>query len=215
MDHMYGKLDGLITWLPEVVYRHLAFLSSDATDPLVLFESLGLEFQQIGVSLVDEESYRTYLDPLISSSRISFDQEKGRFLDAVSQDVSLRAEDFEKKFVNMPDEAKPLFVSQMAWKTTQALEARLTAVQEKASRDIQQLSEQHVKQRAAQEALFARQQAEQKAAFEKQQATERAEWERKERERRKQEEGRKRNLSDPRKMRQRARFRKKQEKKKR
>ena len=116
LDHMFGNLFGTLTWYPDVFFKHLSLISPSVGDTESLIESIGTELAELGVTLVDQEAYRQYFDPLINSSRMSFDQECSRYVEALRDESGASAEDLKREFDATPDIGKPLFVAQMQWR---------------------------------------------------------------------------------------------------
>jgi hypothetical protein len=129
IDHVFGREHGTITWFPDVFFRHLSLISPSTKDAESLIESLGTELADLGVTLVDEESYRIFFDPLISSSRLSFERERDGFVKAIGDEIHATAEELQREFEATPDTGKPLFIAQLEWrataKTTSHLEREL------------------------------------------------------------------------------------------
>ena len=128
---MYGGVDGLLTWSPESFYRHLTLLSGDAADATQIFESIMTNYYGFGVELVPtSESYAAYFGPVVAASRLSFQKESQKYLDAMERDVSER-ETVQEKFDRTPDLEKPLFVEQMGWAIARKEEERRLAAEQR------------------------------------------------------------------------------------
>ncbi len=155
LDQMYPQ-DGLITWSPEALYRHLAFLVPSANDPEKLFESMATSYYSMNVSVVDDATYTSVFGSLISSSKLDFDKEKESYLVAVEHDVRTKT-DLEDLFARTPDIEKPQFVSQMAWAVARREEDKRASAEARASElerelDKARSSANLVRDRALQEA---------------------------------------------------------------
>lgn len=92
------------------------------------------------MTLVDQDAYRQYFDPLISSSRMSFDQERTKFVEALQDESGASAEDLQREFDATPDIAKPLFIAQMHWRVEAKGSAQLQHQLSEASRQKEELS---------------------------------------------------------------------------
>ena len=189
IDHVFGRQFGTITWFPDVLFRHLSLISPSVGDTETLIESLGTELAELGVALVDEDSYKTYFDPLISSSRLSFERQRDGFVKALEDETQASPEDLQREFEATPDMGKPLFVAQMEWRASSSATAQLRQELSKATQERLELTE-------------------------KLRATE-GEWERKQKDTVRHYENRIRNLSDPKKRRKTERKRKNKERRRR
>jgi len=140
LDSMYGASDGLLTWSPETLYRHLAFLLPRDVDAQNVFEAISTAYYASGINLIDDDAYHKYFLPDIAESRLKFERERQRYLAAMERDVKESAE-FEKQFEQLPDLEKPRFVAQMGWRLARAAEekARIEIVAARA--EIRQLKE--------------------------------------------------------------------------
>ncbi|QDU80496.1 hypothetical protein Pla110_22260 [Polystyrenella longa] len=116
LDQMYGNEYGIITWTPEVLFRHLSLLSPSNNDDASIVEAMAIEYSKLGISLIDEDAFRSYFEPLISTSRLSYQREKSSFITAVEGEASRTVEELDSDFESVSDMAKPLFVSQMYWR---------------------------------------------------------------------------------------------------
>jgi hypothetical protein len=170
------------TWSPEAVYRYLSTLPSATVDSDLLQECMLGEFFNVGAQIIDRSRYLTFFGPAINQAKLSFEDQKERFLASTEQFESPKALD--DAFSRTPDLEKPFFVSQMAWSIARAAE-----------RSTQRLSE-SVKQ-AQERANAAESRA--KRADEERLAAEKA------KRRAESEAGRLRNLKDPKHLRKRLR----------
>jgi hypothetical protein len=125
LDHLFGNEHGTLTWLPDPFFRHLSLIAPSAHDPDSLIEAIGSELAELGVTLVDEEAYRQYFSPLISSSRMSFEKEQNAFVEAIKEETTASRDELQREFDATPDTDKPLFVSQMQWRLTEKETAKL------------------------------------------------------------------------------------------
>ncbi len=141
LDQMFGSQFGTITWLPDVLFKHLSFASPSDEDSESLIESIGDELAELGITLVDQEAYRQYFDPLISSTRMSFTQERDKYVEALKDESGVSAEDLQREFDSTNDIDKPLFLSQLRWRVTSKGTAQLELKLEDANRRREELSE--------------------------------------------------------------------------
>jgi hypothetical protein len=75
LDTMYKHSDGLITWLPETLYKHLQYLTADRVDPHRMFEAIASSFYGVGVNVLDEDAYRIVFKPAIGESKMIFERD--------------------------------------------------------------------------------------------------------------------------------------------
>ncbi|APZ93309.1 SIR2 family protein [Fuerstiella marisgermanici] len=116
LDQMYGGEYGVLTWKPEMLFRHLSLLCPDSKDDATIVEAMATEYSELGISLIDEDAFRSYFEPLISTSRLSYQREKASFISAVEGEAKRSVEELDEEFQSVSDLAKPLFVSQMFWR---------------------------------------------------------------------------------------------------
>ncbi|HEV7280422.1 MAG TPA: SIR2 family protein [Pirellulaceae bacterium] len=112
-DHLFEPRYGHLTWAPEILVKHLSLLAPSESDPESLIEALWTDMASLGITLVDQESYRRFFDPLISSSRMSFQEEKDRFVASLEADSQMTPEDLQREYESVPDLQKPRFVAQL------------------------------------------------------------------------------------------------------
>lgn len=155
LDQLFGNSHGTLTWYPDVLFKHLSLMSPSAGDTESLIESIGTELAELGVTLVDQDAYRQYFEPLISSSRMSFNDEQIRYVESL-QDENGAAADLQREFDATADIKKPLFVTQMRWhigvKGLEQMESQL-------SESHRQQSELSAKLKASERDWLERQQA--------------------------------------------------------
>ena len=207
LDVMYRQSDGLLTWLPESLYKHLQYLAPGPVDSSKMFEALASSYYAVGVNVIDEDAYKSYFKPAIGESKIVFEREKLSYLSAVNEAVESQQRslaDVERDFARVPDLEKPEFVSRMGWAIARRAEQKTQeaeAAREKA-------------ERATAEARKQAEQIQEEGRKKSKQDIEalKAEYARKDEERRKHEEGRLRNLQDSKHLRKRERQAKKRRK---
>ncbi|RCS47651.1 hypothetical protein DTL42_14105 [Bremerella cremea] len=190
LDIIYRRTDGLITWYPESLNNHLAYLNGATVDADAAFHAITTSFYSAGISVIDEPAYKKYFKPAISEANATLKREIDNYVNSVArsvQDQQSERESILKGFQRTPDVGKSLFVEQMGWKAARRAEERLAVVERQ------------------------KQEAERKGKEEV--ASVKAEYERKENERKRHEEGRKRNLADPKHQRKRQRQAKRRKKK--
>lgn len=190
LDILYRATDGLITWYPETLHNHLAYLQGAAIDAEAVFRAITTSFYSAGISVVDESAYRQYFKPAISEANATLNREIDNYIKATARSVhdqQTERESILKSFRRTPDVEKSLFVEQLGWKAARKAEERLRVAERQ------------------------KEEAERKGRDEV--ASIKAEYERKERERKRHEEGRARNLGDPKHLRKRLRQAKKRKKK--
>lgn len=192
LDRMYKDKDGLLTWFPETLYKHLQFLTSDGIDPQKTFDALATSYYTVGIDLIDADAYCKYFRGPISESTVVLNRELDNYVKGMVskvEDEQGAKDRILKNFAGTPDLEKPQFVSQLGWLAARNAEKRV------------ELAEQAKKQ--------AEQRADEKVKVLQD------EYARKERERKKHEVGRQRNLLDPDHLRKRLRQAKKKKRKKR
>ena len=198
LDVMYSRTDGLITWYPENLYRHLQFLTSETLDVAHTFDALTSNYYSIGVEVIDEPAYRRFFDPVINESRVTLSREREKYEAAVLADVrgqQQAANDLLQQFEATPDLDKPRVVAQAGWFV--------------ARRETENRKSAEGRARRAEKAQL---DTERRARREKKELEE--EFERKRQETQRHEEGRKRNLQDPKHLKKRERQRKRRKRSK-
>jgi len=191
LDVLYKTQDGLLTWFPETLYKHLQFLAAETLDAETMFEAISTSYFSSGITVVDEELYRRYFKPAVTEATVRLEKEVGNYVKAVSISVAQEQRERESilsRYSRTPDLDKPYFVSQLGW---------LVA---------------HQAERRAELAEAGRRQAENRERETVRELKE--EYARKDRERKRHEEGRRRNLGDPKHLRKRMRQAKKRKKRK-
>lgn len=141
LDQMYGSQFNTLTWLPDVLFKHLSFVSPSEGDSESLIESMGDELAELGITLVDQDAYRQYFDPLISSTRMSFDQERAKYVEALKDESGASAEELQRDFDSTEDIGKPLFLSQLLWRVASKGNAQLERQLRDSSRQQEELSD--------------------------------------------------------------------------
>jgi hypothetical protein len=190
LDRMYKDKDGLLTWFPETLYKHLQFLTSDGIDPQKTFDALATSYYSVGIDLIDADAYCKYFRGPISESTLVLDRELDNYVKGMVTTVEEQQgakERILKTFAATPDLEKPQFVTQLGWLAARKAEKR-AELAEQAKKQAEQRADDKVK--VLQD-----------------------EYARKERERKKHEEGRQRNLRDPDHLRKRLRQAKKRKRK--
>lgn len=198
LDVMYGETDGLITWFPENLYRHLHALTSDTLDVESTFDAITTNYYSIGIEVIDEPAYRRFFDPVISESRTILEREKENYVATVATDISERQkaqDELVRQFDAAADLDKPRLVAQAGWRFAREQERLRQAAEEQVKRAEQ----------AASDAVKASQQKIKEME---------AEFERRRRETLRHEEGRRRNLQDPKHQKKLERQRKRRRKRK-
>lgn len=125
LDQMYGDRFGLLSWTPETLFRHLSLLSPSEHDDDAIVQAMATEYSELGITLIDEKAFRSYFDPLVSTSRLSYQRERAAFIEAVGEEVARTKEELDREFEAAPDIVKPLFVSQMMWREQQTEKSQL------------------------------------------------------------------------------------------
>jgi hypothetical protein len=190
LDRMYKDKDGLLTWFPESLYKHLQFFSTDGIDARRTFDALATSYYAVGIDLIDDDAYAKYFRSAISESAVVLNREVDNYVkELVSkvEDEQGARERILKDFASAPELEKPHYVTQLGWLAARKAEKR-AELAEKAKTRAEHEADEKVK---ALQAEFAR----------------------KDRERKRQEEGRQRNLRDPRHLRKRAKQAKKRKRK--
>ena len=194
-SRILDKIDGgsgVTTWSPEAVYRYLSALPNQQADPVLLQQCMLHEYFYARVSFIDQARYLSFFGPSIDSSKVSFKEEKAKYIANVEQSYS---KGLDSAFEETPDLEKPFFVAQMGWKLAEAAKER----------------EEQSKQREK-EAIKRAVEAE--AETKKLQAEKDANWKKREKRREAQDAARERNLKDPKHLRRRKKQAKKRRKKK-
>jgi len=173
------------TWRPEAVYRYLSVLPGNVVNPDLLQQCMTHEYFYAGVSFIDRPKYLRFFGPSIDAAKLSFEQEKIKYIRAVEKEHTSQ---LDEAFDRTPDLEKPFFVAQMGWRVAEA----------------SQRAEKIAKKRANEAEARVRQLEAEKGAA----------WRLKERRQLESEEGRLRNLQDPKKLRKRERQRKNRARKK-
>jgi hypothetical protein len=125
LDQMYGEQFGVLSWTPETLFRHLSLLSPGEHDDDAIVEAMAAEYSDLGITLIDQNAFRSYFDPLVSTSKLSYQRERAAFIEAVGEEVARTNEELDREFDAVPDIAKPLFVSQMMWREQQTEKSQL------------------------------------------------------------------------------------------
>lgn len=174
LDNLFHKTDGLITWSPDTLYNHLAFMSGEDVDPDDVFRAITTTFYAAGVSVVDESTYRQYFKSSISESNAILAREVDNYSKLVSKNAKQRQESRESiqsQYSRTPDLEKPQFVTQLGW-----VAARKAEEGRKAAESARDEAEQRRKKEVSEV---------------------KGEYERKEKERKRHAAGKEKNLNDP------------------
>jgi len=134
----------IITWSPEALYRYLVSLPGETPSPDLLHESMLNDFFYAGVSFIDRTRYLEFFGPVITQAKISYEEQKEHYLEAV-HDAYVR-DHLDEIFEKTADFQKPFFVTQMVRKVAQNAKdeeriARIrAAASEKKARDAVKLA---------------------------------------------------------------------------
>jgi len=150
------------------------------------------EFFNVGAQVIDRSRYLTFFGPAISQAKLSFEDQKEKFLDSTEKFKSMRK--LEEAFSRTPDMEKPFFVSQMAWRITRSAERAAQHANESLKQAQQRADAAESRAKNAEDDKLAAEKARRKAESET---------------------GRLRNLNDPKHLRKRQRQAKKRRRKKR
>lgn len=118
LDIMYRGVDGLITWFPDNLFRHLQVLCPQSLDVPRAFDAITSNYYRLGVEVVDQPAYRKFFDPVINEASVTLRREKEHYEAAVAANVhdqQKAAERLEDQFENTPDLDKPRLVAQAGW----------------------------------------------------------------------------------------------------
>jgi len=182
----------LTTWLPEALYRYLLALPGEPPSADLLQQCM-LQRYYPGVSFIDKPRYLRFFGPTIRESRISFSEQKEKYLRGTENAFSAQLDEM---FEGTPDLEKPFFASQMGWRLAHRTEQELAVTR----REMVQLSRRAIEAEAEVSRLTAEKEAKWKSRAKKQDAEEQA---------------RLRNLQDPKHVRKRQRQKNKREREKR
>ncbi len=200
---LVGTTDDVITCTPEAVYRYVSSLSGVALDPELLQQCMLHEYFYAGISFIDHARYVKYFGPSISQARLSYREQRSKYLTETEQ--TYRAREFDEAFERIPDLEKPFFVAQMGWHLARVAEEKAVLAAERVETVQASASKQLKEARSQTETALARAKA----------AEEGAEADRKAKARAEAEANRLRNLRDPKHQRKRAKQAKKRKRKKR
>jgi len=109
LDFMQEKKE-LITWTPETVYRYLSTLPEEKITSDLLQQCLLQEYFYAGITFIDKQKYKQYFGANIDASKISFEEQKQKYISEVEES---NIEKINILFKNTPDLEKPFFVFQM------------------------------------------------------------------------------------------------------
>jgi hypothetical protein len=174
LDVLYARTDGLLTWFPETLFKHLSYVDAAAIDADAVFHAITTSYYSVGISIIEEDAYRQYFKPAITEANATLKREVGAYAKAVTTSVGAEQRERDSilaRFGSLSDLEKPQFVAQLGWITARRTEARLQlAVKARVEADERRKTEvEAVKQ----------------------------EYERKRKETERHEAGRRRNLADP------------------
>jgi hypothetical protein len=118
-----AETERTITWSPEALYRYLTSLPGETIDPNLLQKCMLQQYFYAGVEFFDVASYKNYFGSTINTAKISFKDEKERYLEQFTESKEL-----ELNFEETSDLKKPFFVLQMKSKITEKLKIKETAL---------------------------------------------------------------------------------------
>jgi len=75
------------------------------------------EYYYAGVSFIDKERYLRFFEPNIEASKLSFQQEKGKYIAEIEK---TNIKETEEAFEKTPDLEKAFFVAQMGWRLAES-----------------------------------------------------------------------------------------------
>lgn len=148
LDSMYNGKDGLLTWYPDTLYKHVQYLAGDTLDPEVTFEAISTTYYSAGVNVIDEHAYLKYFKPAVTESSITLKREANNYVKALVADVSKQQQEQESLWAHYratPDLEKPQFVSQLGWIAARNAERR-AEVAEKAKGDAEIQAERQIRE---------------------------------------------------------------------
>ena len=133
----------IITWSPEALYRYLVSLPGEIPSPELLHECMLNDFFYAGVSFIDTARYLEFFGPVITQAKISYEEQKEHYLEAVHG--TYIHDHLDEIFEKTPDFHKPFFVTQMVRKVIQRAKQEeeiarsKAAASEKTARDAAKL----------------------------------------------------------------------------
>lgn len=114
---LIDEADTVTTWGSEAVYRYLSVLPGNVVSPDLLQQCMTHEYFYAGVSFIDKPRYLRFFGPSIEAAKLSFEQEKAKYIQAVEEE---HATQLDEAFERTPDLEKPFFVAQMGWRVAEA-----------------------------------------------------------------------------------------------
>lgn len=112
LDQVFPS-DAVSTWTPEAVYRYVTTLPGKLTNPDLLQQCMLHDYFYAGISFIDKDRYTRYFGPSINAAKISYEQEKTKYIAKIED---IHAKQLDEIFNKTPDLEKPFFVAQMGWK---------------------------------------------------------------------------------------------------
>jgi len=116
-----GSNNRVTTWTPEALYRYLITLPGMEPDPDLLQQCLLSEYYYVGEAIIDSRKYRKFFGPAVSGARLSFSDQKNKYLEDAEDQYRTR---LEESFEDTPDLEKPFFVQQMTYAIVARAEAK-------------------------------------------------------------------------------------------
>lgn len=102
----------MVCWKPQTMYQFLTMFSTVPASEDLLHQCVMHEFLSSGFDIVDSASLAELASPQIHQARMTIEQERSTYSEAIGQD---RFKELEEGFENTPDEVKPFYAQQFAF----------------------------------------------------------------------------------------------------
>ena len=123
-----SRLEAVMTWTPEALYRYLATLPGRQIDPELLQKCMLEDYYYAGVSFIDKRRFAEFFRPSIDAAKASFEREVDNYV----RDVwDTHMGDIHDVFRRMEDLDKPFFLAQMGWQMADAERRKAESVSQR------------------------------------------------------------------------------------
>jgi hypothetical protein len=125
-----------VTWLPEGLFRYLSGIPGVCLDDNEMQQCV-LESILASIPVVDQGQFNELFGRRIDLAVLDFAREKEKYIAS----VEVNQRELEEAFEATPDIEKPLFVSQMGWKTAHHEEEKRERIEKQREKTEKELDE--------------------------------------------------------------------------
>ena len=123
-----SRIEAVMTWTPEALYRYLSTLPGRQVDPELLQQCMLEDYFYAGISFIDKRRFAEFFRPSIDAAKASFEKEVDNYVRDVRDS---HVGDIHEVFRRTEDLNKPFFSAQMGWQMAEAERRRAESVSQR------------------------------------------------------------------------------------